>query len=188
MTVTQITDHAAQALARQSSWTHGLARLREITEFLGDQVQLLEDVIFEVLENSILDNAGCAGERLDEYGVIFNHLRGSLTDAQYKAVLKVIIAAHQSDGTAKEIASLASTLLGVNVKYQQYIPAHYRLEYEIGTAISGDWETRVLQILEILRPAGVSYSLVEGSTAGSGAFQFDSGPGFDQGRLARRVI
>ena len=61
-------------------------------------------------------------------------------------------------------------------------------DYNFGTAISGDWQTRVLKILEILRPAGVSFTLTEGSTAGDGTFQFDIGPGFDKGRLARRVI
>lgn len=186
MTVTQITDHAAQALATQSSWTHAFARLRDLTSILGDQVQLFEDLLFDVLVNSILDNAD--GVILDEYGKILDHLRGSLTDTQYRNVLKVVIAAHQSDGTAKEIVYMASTLIGVAVKYQQYIPAYYRLEYSIGTAISGDWQARVLQILEIMRPAGVGLALVEGSTAGSGAFQFDTGPGFDLGRLARRVI
>jgi len=74
------------------------------------------------------------------------------------------------------------------VQYQQYQPAYYRLAYEIGTAIADDWQARVLRILEILRPVGVGYALVEGTTADEGAFRFDSGPGFDVGHLARRVI
>lgn len=186
MTVSQITDHAAEALDTQSTWTRTKERIRKLCEIQGDQVQLMENAVWQVLVNSLLDNS--TGVILDEYGNMFDHLRGSLGDDDYRRALSTVMAAHQSDGTAKEIIYLASTLLGVAVKYQVYPLAHYRLEYEIGTPISSDWETRVLQILEIARPAGVSYSLVEGSTAGSGAFQFDSGPGFDVGRFARRVI
>jgi hypothetical protein len=186
MTATQITDHAEQALETQSDWVKDKDRLRKLCEILADEVQLTEDVIFQVLVNSLLENA--TGVILDEYGNIFDHLRGSLGDDDYRKALSAVMAAHQSDGTAKEVIYLASTLIGVAVKYQVYPLAHYRLEYEIGTPISADWETRVLQILEIARPAGVSYALVEGSTAGDGAFQFDVGPGFDQGRFARRVI
>ncbi len=186
MTATQITDHAERALGTMSSWTVNKDRLRKLVELFADQVQLTEDVIFEVLVNSLLENA--TGVILDEYGLIFDHLRGSLGDDDYRKALSAVMAAHQSDGTAKETINIASTLIGVAIRYQVYPLAHYRLEYEIGTPVSGDWESRVLQILEILRPTGVSYSLVEGSTAGDGAFQFDSGPGFDKGRLARRVI
>ena len=187
MTIMKITDHAERALATMSSWTVLKARLRKLVEIGADQVQLTEDVIDDVLVNSLLENA--TGLILDEYGKIFDHLRGSLGDDNYRRALSAVMAAHQSDGTAKETIQIASTLIGVAVKYQVYPLAHYRLEYEIGSPpISADWESRVLQILEILRPAGVSYSLIEGSSDADGAFQFDSGPGFDKGRLARRVI
>ncbi len=186
MLATQITDHAGQALDAMSSWTNTKERLRKLCEIQADQVQLFEDLIFQVLVNSLLENA--TGVILDEYGLIFDHLRGSLGDDDYRRALSAVMAAHQSDGTARETIQISSTLLGVAVKYQVYPLAHYRLEYGIATPISGDWEARVLQILEILRPAGVSYALVEGSTGGKGTFQFDSGPGFDRGRLARRVI
>jgi len=79
-------------------------------------------------------------------------------------------------------------MLDESVRYSQYNPAHYRLEYSTAGPISGDWEKRVLRILEILRPVGVSFALVEGSSTGAGTFRFDSGPGFDGGKLARRVI
>lgn len=186
MTVSQITDHAEQALATQSTWTHTRPKIRKLCEILADQVQLMENATWQLLVNSLLATA--TGVILDEYGKIFDHARGSLGDTQYRQALETVMAAHQSDGGAKQIVYLASTLIGVSVRYQVYPLAHYRLEYEIGTPISGDWQTRVLKILEILRPAGVSYSLTEGSTTGDGAFQFDDGPGFDQGRLARRVI
>jgi len=186
MTASKITDHAVEALATQSTWTHTRPKIRKLCELIADQVQLMEDVTWEVLVNSILDNAD--GVILDEYGKIFDHQRGSLGDDDYRRALNTVIAAHQSDGTAGEVIYLASTLIDESVKYQQYVPAHYRLEYEIRTPISGDWQARVLQILETCRPAGVSMQLVEGTTADDGAFQFDSGPGFDKGHLARRVI
>lgn len=186
MTVSQITDHSTEALATQSTWTHGHERIRKLCELITDQVQLLENATWELLTNSILSAAD--GVILDEYGAIFDHARGGLSDTNYRRALETVMAAHQSDGGAKQLIYLASTLIGVLVEYTVFPLAHYRLEYEIATAISGDWETRVLKILEILRPAGVSYSLVEGTTADSGAFRFDSGPGFDVGHLARRVI
>jgi len=186
MTVSQITDHAAQALATQSTWTHTRERIRKLCELIADQVQLMDNVTWQVLTNSILATA--TGDILDEYGKIFDHARGALTDAQYRRALSTVIAAHQSDGLAKEVIYLASTLIGVPVRYQQYQPAAYRLTYTIATAIASDWETRVLAILEIARPAGVSYQLVEGDSTGAGTFTFNIGPGFNQGKLARRVL
>lgn len=186
MTTSHITDHTAQALATQSTWTHTRARIRRLCTVLGDQVQYFEDVIRQVLVNSLLDNA--TGLILDEYGSIFDHPRGSLGDTDYRKALSVVMAAHQSDGTAKGIVYLSSLLIGAAVRYQVYPLAHYRLTYEGITQISGDWEARVIQILEILRPAGVSYSLIEGASAADLTFQFDDGPGFDQGRLARRIV
>lgn len=184
MTITKITDHADAALATQQTWTHTRERIRKLCEILADEVQLLEDVEWQVLVNSLLENA--TGLILDEYGDTFDEPRGSLGDDDYRRVLFVIMGAHQSDGTAPETIYLASTLLDSAVRYQQYIPAHYRLEYLTTSPISGDWETRVLRILEILRPAGVNYALIEGDDPD--AFRFDTGPGFDEGKLSRKVI
>lgn len=186
--ISQINDHAAQALATMSTWTHDKARLRKLAEIVADQVQLFEDVCFDVINNSQLSAAGCTGVILDEYGKVFNLLRGSLSDASYKSVLQLIVAAYQSNGTVREIQNLASDLIGEAVRYTQYSPAHYRLEYIPTASVAGDWRATVVRILEIVRPAGVSYDLIEGTQTGSGTFMLDVGPGFDQGRLAEEIV
>jgi len=181
MTVTQITDHAAQALATMSNWTEGKERIRKLVEILADQVQLLEDVIDDVITNSLLSNA--AGVILDEYGDIFDELRGNLTDAQYENLLNVVIAAHQSDGGAYELIRLATLLIGCATQYFQAAPADYHLVYFPATPITGDWLTAVSRVLEIMRPAGVTHALVEGDP--STPFTLDQ-QNLDYGKLATR--
>jgi len=183
MTITKITDHAARAVAQMQGWAREKARIPALTEILADEVQLLEDVLWQVLTNSRLANA--TGDILDEYGGIFDELRGNLSDGDYAQVLEIIIAAHQSDATAKEIIAIASTLIGKAVRYTVFSLAHYRLEYETDAPVVDDWRARVIRVLEILRPVGVSYTLHEGDDAG--VFRFNSGPGFNQGRLATRI-
>lgn len=184
MTISKITDHSEQAQATTVSRWKSKPRMLELVRILNDEVQLLDDVIWDVHQNSLLDNA--TGVILDEYGDLFEEPRGALGDDDYRQALKVVMAAHQSDGTAPEVIYLASLLISSAVRYRQYTPAHYRLEYLTSSPISGDWEKRILRILEILRPVGVDYALIEGDDPD--AFRFDTGPGFDEGKLSRKVI
>jgi hypothetical protein len=57
-----------------------------------------------------------------------------------------------------------------------------------GFPVQSDWEKRVLEVAEIVRPAGVKHSIVE-SVSGGPPFRLDrANAGLDIGKLSRRVV
>lgn len=181
-----VTDHTVQALADLLGEFDDSPRFRELITALVDRSQEFEDLAQEVLAEMLLTVA--VGLPLEVYGVIMQEPRGSLSDADYRNVLNVKAAAVQSDGEAPKTIWVASTLLGVAVQYRWMGRAAYHLEWEIATGSTGDWLARIISILDILPPAGVDYTAVEGDSTGAGAFRFDIGPGFDVGKLGEQIV
>lgn len=180
-----VTDHTDQALADMLSKFAESPRFRELIRSIVDRSQEFEDLAQEVRAEMLLDVA--VGVQLDVYGVLMQEQRGSLSDDDYRQVLNVKAAAVQSDGQAPLTIWVAATLLGVAVRYIQTGRAQYQLEWEIGSHSTGDWLARILSMLDFLPPSGVGYTAVEGVTTGDGAFRFDSGPGFDKGKLGLQI-
>jgi hypothetical protein len=190
MTITaKIADHpdAARTLTLGRFWDK--PRLQELVRILGDQVQLLEDVLWQIFEDGLLINA--EGVVLDEYGDILDEPRCALGDDDYRRVLQVAVGAHQSDGTAPQTIYLFALLVDATVRYTQQGRATCELSYDTSNpATDPDWRARVQRIAEILRPVGVTLTVVEGNIdAGGNPFQLDTdGQGLDQGELCDRIV
>lgn len=190
MTITaKISDHAdaAKALTLGRFWDK--PRMQELVRILNDEVQLLEDVLWQVFEDGLLVNA--EGEILDEYGEILDEPRGALGDDDYRRVLGVVVGAHQSDGTAPQTIYLFSQLVDAAVRYTQQGRATFELSYETDNpATDADWRARIERIAEILRPVGVTMVVIEGNTdSGGNPFKLDTaGQGLDQGELCDRIV
>lgn len=181
----KITDHAVQALDGMISFYWKADETRAIVQILTTRLQQLEDFLYDLLDKRLLENA--FGACLDVIGRILGEPRGSLSDTNYRSVLQVVLAAYQSDGTAKEVINLAGLLLGLPVQYQQRGRACYKLQYETTSPLSGDWEERAVGILEEMPPAGVELVVVEADSSGT-PFQLDTdGAGLDDGELCRRL-
>lgn len=177
-------------------------RLRDdmLTQFYGDPVheaisdaialeyQRFENVAYDVLVKRLLDNS--VGDILDQWGVLVRVQRFDRTDDEYRAVIQILIAAHDSDGGTDQILWIFNQLIGVLVEYRIYPPAAYRLVYEIDPSefATAQQTEDYAKIQKLATAAGVGYQLVEGSTEDDGAFRFDSGPGFDDGYFASRKV
>lgn len=190
MTISKVTDHAEAArLLTKGRW-RDKDRMQALVKILADEVQLLENVTWDVLQSSLLGNA--EGAILDEYGDMFDEPRGALVDADYRRVLGVIMGAHQSDATAPETIYLFAQLADATVRYIQQGRASFSISYDTDNPAleKPDWRERLQRIAEILRPVCVSMSVVEGDTSDSGnPFQLDTdGQGLDLGELCDRVV
>ena len=182
---TQITTHAADALATMLSQYDDSPRFRALLEILADQVQPLENVTYEVLTERLLDAA--KGVQLDIYGIIVGGIartRAGRTDDDYRKLILIAVRVNNTNATAEEAIQIVADLVETTVYYTQHNPAHYRLEWILGTPSEQQWLDGINAQMPRITASGVSWSLVEGPT---GAFRFDSGPGFDQGKFARRV-
>lgn len=176
MTSPVITDHEAQAVARLTS-TLRKPIIQAIVEVLANRWQKIETVADAMLIGWLLDNA--EGVQLDVYGELAKERRGELTDDdEYRRIIRVKLAALQSDGEVPKTLQIAADLILETIEYEQIGRAFYRLQWETATALSDDMRIRVARILDLLSPSGVGYEAVEGVTP---VFRYDDGPGYDDG-------
>lgn len=97
--------------------------LEKILEVYLKQIQDLEDAAFQVLLETILDNA--VGEQLDVIGRIVVLAREGFADDTYRERLRAKIIINRGSGTIPEIIEIISLLSGpgVQVEVQQFFPA-----------------------------------------------------------------
>lgn len=86
------------------------------------QIQDLETVFLELLVLTRLNNA--AGVQLGRIGVLLGLERGSLSDDDYRARLRVRIKTNQASGTGPEIIEIASGILATDqtVELKEFFP------------------------------------------------------------------
>lgn len=173
-----ITDHVVQAVARMFSQYKKKEIIRAFIEVAAERQQLLEDVLDDMITGWLLDNA--VGVQLETYGELAKELRGELTvDSEYRRIIRVKLAALQSDGEVPKTIQIAFDLIEEVIEYSQLGRAFYQLQWETTTHLSADMRARVARILDLLPPSGVGYQAVEGETP---VFRYDSGPGYDNGQ------
>lgn len=190
--ITHILDHAARALALLPSQFAGATKLRALITALADAAQDIEDDTWACIEDRMLATA--EGAQLDQYGRVLGQPRDGLSDDDFRALLGIRILANRSNGQADVILRVVAGLLGADrlqdtdgVHYRVLPPAAYELWWvsDDGAGDTGaDRLALIRKILDEITPSGVSWSATDNS---AGAFQFDSGPGLDNGELGRRV-
>lgn len=175
-----IPDHEARAKDTTLGQFKASPKLQALLAALVKEVQRLEDLKFDMITDRLIDAA--AGVNLDIIGRIVGLDRLDVSDDdEYRELLKIKIRANNSDCGAEDIIFIASELTGESVKYTQEGRAHYHLEYISETPLDAGWLARINDLLEFVTCSGVSYEMIEGNDPD--AFRFDSGPGFDQGKL-----
>ncbi len=186
---TKITDHVREAQLRLLTQFYESPKLNALLEAIVIEVQLSEDVIFEVILERLLDAA--EGVNLDIIGKIVGRPRLEVDDDdEYRNLIRVQIRANQSDCGAADIIYVASELTGLPVRYTQcsttgaYM-AHFHLEVLGGQDITEAQLARIQELIELVACSGVSWEFVSGSS--SNAFAYDSGPGYNVGEYGRTI-
>lgn len=182
-----ITDHeerAVELLERVGIVPRGGGeRWRALIHALASRVQELEDLAFAVLTESRLPLA--EGVHLERWGEIVGERRGAVSDdGEYRRLVNARLLANRSNAQVARLLEVAALLVLEDVQYQWIGTADYRLSWESDTEPSEAYAARLLALLLEMRPAGVQCSVVRGPF---GSFRFDDGPGFDSGKLAKRL-
>ncbi len=181
---TKITDYVARAQADLPTQFRESAKLNALLGALVQEVQLGEDVIFDVILLRLLPAA--TGVNLDIIGKIVGRSRLDIADDdEYRDLLRVQIRANISDCGAEDVIYVASELTGEAVRYMQKGRAHFHLEYTGDQAIDPLQLARIQELLELVACSGVSWEMVEGDE--TNAFRFNTGLGFNDGELGRIV-
>ena len=128
-----ITDHVLRALGALLPRFRESDRIKAIVEALVEELQELEDVIFESITKRYL--AVAEGENLDVYGILLEQPRNGRTDEDYRRLLESKILANRGGSTPPVIGELAAKLFfsddPLQARGARYIlnaPAGYQLQ------------------------------------------------------------
>jgi hypothetical protein len=180
--VTKITDHAARFAEDTLSQFVNSPKIKALIAVFAAEVQRLEDLLWKVLTDRLIDAA--TGDILDRIGGIVRVRRLGRTDADYRPIIKVAIAARNSEGGAEEIVRIAEQLVGETVQYIREDTAHFRLQYLTDEELGDDFLAEALELIGLSVPAGVSWVLVAGDE--TDGMRFDEGL-FDEDRFGTVV-
>lgn len=182
--VAQITDHAARAVARLRGQFDKSPHIQALTEIIGDEIQLAENLLYALLIGRRVDTA--IGDPLNQIGAVVGVARLGRTDTEYRRIIKVAILARRSDGGAEQIIDIASQLAGATVQYIQEGEARFRLSYVSDEALAGDYLDEALRLIGMAVSGGVAWSLTAGDTGTDAGARFDEAR-FDTGRFGAIV-
>ena len=182
-------DHEGVALTELLSQFNSDAKpnINGLTVGLMGEVQVVEDNTLDLREDRLLSTA--IGAQLDVFGRLVGEPRGDLTDDQYRRFIQARIMANLAEGTPDELLAIWTIIAGpkttgTTADYTRMGVAAYMLNIVRDGLLTAAEIAKIQDFFDDISPAGVGYGLVVGNGTGDGPFRFDSGPGFDTGKLA----
>ncbi len=124
--ITKKTTHDVESLARFLEHDKGKQKFEDlIAKVLAPQVQDLENAIFQILTDTILDTS--VGVQLDNFGTTVDQARNGQTDDQYRQTLRAKTLLNNAQGTLEEIVTITDLLTGggLEIEIVEDFPAHF---------------------------------------------------------------
>lgn len=167
------TDHVTRGLSYLPWQFDDSVKLKEYIKILLEEIQEIEEALFEILREKSLDSA--VGFQLDIIGEQIGKRREGVTDDdEYRKLLRVQIAVNSSEGTAGTVIDLWKYLLNTDtVQLQEEYPAGIRL-YAPGAIPTKS----ILESVASTVPVTVKVGFVADSTGTPFCFNGGVGLGF----------
>lgn len=166
-------------------------RLVALVEAFAEELQVIEDTAFALVEERFLDTAD--GAQLDQLAAVLDATRDGLSDEDLRARLRVRILANRSRGEGDRLLRIValSTARGP-VWLRPVFPAGLRIEFPSppGSPLSATRARIAREELGRAVASGVQVDELVEWTDG-GVFGFEDDPdalGFDDGELAEDVF
>ncbi len=177
MSVTQITTHVADAIARLMQQYKDKPNMVALITALVEEIQDAEDGIFPILEGRLLwdgTKTPAIGNQLDLIGEIVGLKRNNLTDPEYTLFLFATIAENNSDGTIPILKNIASFLFNPTTRIAIIEFRMAELAFEIyGSTVDPTLYALIFTILKLSVSGGVRIGYVSTCDA-TNAFRCDS--------------
>ena len=158
-------------------------RVRALVRACAGAPQKIEDIGFDLLVSTTISAA--SGWVLDQWGAVVGERRRGLDDEDYRRFIEARIAANLSEGTTDELIEIFELVAGPgDVRHYTHYPAGFKLVIFRDSPLTDALRSRIRALMESIRPAGVDMVLAE---ATQNTYQYDSGPGLDQGEFARSI-
>jgi hypothetical protein len=161
-TVPKITSHTELALGLLLSQFDGAPRLRRLVSATADEVQRLEDWIWDIGQLLLLDNA--VGWWLDLFGRLASFPRlDAETDDDYRDLLSAAIEANNSKGLAETVISIAAKVINQTIEYTDVGIAFFQLQFTADEGLSDVQYARLADLIKRAKRAGTGWVLIEGT-------------------------
>jgi hypothetical protein len=123
--IAQNTDYLGEARGRLLEQFKNLPRIDGVLVALMAEVQQLEDAMYEVLVDRLLQNYEATGDMLDKLGAIVGEPRQGFDDATYSVLIGARIKANRSDGKHETLIDLTTLLVPTaeQIKFREYLKA-----------------------------------------------------------------
>lgn len=127
MTLAKITDHLARGLGRLLLQYRDKLKLQQLLAVCIEQVQEIEDALWQLWEERKLDTA--AGAQLDTLGAIVGQAREGVDDDTYRLRIRARIRLNRSSGTAEDVYGVMRLLVpeGATLELLNQPPAGFVL-------------------------------------------------------------
>jgi len=130
---THVTTHVTDGVALLPHQFHRGGDVDALAASWLAEVQAIENAAWDVL-GATLDAA--TGDALDQLGELLVWPRGSLSDADYRAVLSVVVRCNRSAGTGDELLAILAGVMGVTgYTLTEYFPAALVAEPEAAPSL-----------------------------------------------------
>jgi hypothetical protein len=181
MTLSKKTTHVSEAIGNLISQYRDKPNFIAYLTAFVNQIQDLEYIFFELIEKRGLLTS--VGVQLDGIGSILGVDRQGRDDVDYLAAIKAQILLNFGSGTPEEIIEMISLLTDdKNNELIEYYPAAFTI-LVLG-ALTYTEAFNANRALQSGKPAGVLAHLIYGESPAAELFQYDLGPGYDQGKWA----
>lgn len=186
MSLQYIPDHLQQALDTWLSQDRTKPRLLALMRVCCEQIQGLEDALWDAYVSTPLTAA--SGEGLDLWGRLLVEPREGADDAAYRRALNARLLVLRSNGRIDEMIAIATTLIvNSDAHYTTAYPAGFQIvvEREADAPLDEALAARLVRTLRAAKPGGVGVGVVERRPK---SFRFNSKElGFGS-PLSRRIL
>lgn len=192
MIPTVIDDHTAQGLARLIEKYKDKSKLRALLSSYLNRIQEIEDLLWEIINEQLLDNA--VGVQLDIWGKLVKQPRVSDDDDIYRLFIKAKIIILRSHGRTDDYIKVLFAILGEDFAFR--VRDVYPHQVRIYLDDASPYDPNVIaQLLGKTRAATITLRLLASdSFASTNKFRFRYGPntsdpaqGWNSGKLANVI-
>src|SRR5882672_579851 len=167
MIATQNPDHVAQGIALLVEQFKATVDLPKYLAVYLRQNQILEGVIWDVINKRMLGVA--VGDQLDQLGDLVGEGRLGRNDTDYRAAVRLRIRVNRSQGRAEDVIQVANLASGNTAIYNELYPANF--EVQIYNTVT---PAVIARMLYSTKAAGTGGTLVYSITPDDGTiFKFD---------------
>ena len=177
-----ILDYEQRAIGLLESQFQNTPNLHAVVRMIAREIQALEYAIWSVEVGRYL--AGATGAQLDQWGAILGAVRGDLSDADFRRVIRARILVNISAGTVEDLLAIFAALADSEVRVDE-LPPNALFFYTVFGGLDSVAIDRVKQYLSTAKKAGVQIFLIDSPDDYFGFFDNPDALGFETGRLAR---